>query len=116
MILSLAFVEESCIINYFNAIKQYLKAKYINSDINKNIINVIDNFENNFINNLKGNHEIKTWNATQRLISGCALTINSAEGWNRFLNNSFRESHPSLLSCQNSCCRFSRKMKFYWIV
>jgi hypothetical protein len=37
MILSLAFVEESCIINYFNAIKQYLKAKYINSDINKTL-------------------------------------------------------------------------------
>lgn len=40
---------------------------------------------------------IAEWNVLDRLQSGIDLKTNAAEGWNRFLNHSCRETHPSLL-------------------
>jgi hypothetical protein len=94
--LALAFIEVGCVVETFKEIKQYLFEKYMcedseNEQNNINIKKFVECFEKNFI------LERETWNALSRLFEGLPLTTNTAEGWNRFLNSSFRQPHPSLL-------------------
>jgi hypothetical protein len=101
-LLTLSFVEISEVTKYFEEVKNYLFEKYKVFEsgeykITSGLCVLIEYFEKNFILETK-KRKICEWNAVKRIENGIALTTNAAEGWNRFLNSSFREPHPSLLS------------------